>query len=91
MPCIVSKTPHQVSPDFLAAFSDFAEANQIALIVSALEKQGTRTEYPFFGRTDLPIWIPSEQYAETDAKDALAKAEYVYQTVVAFLQQQYGL
>lgn len=87
---IIITRQHIVSPDFLAAFSDFAEANQIALVVSALEKQGTRTEYPFFGRPDLPIWIPSEQYAETGAKDALEKAEYVYQTVVVFLQQ-YGL
>jgi HEPN domain-containing protein len=75
----------------VAAFPDLTEANQIALAVSALEKEGTKTEYPFFGRTDLPIWIPSEQYTEADARDALEKAEYVYQVVVAFLRQQYGL
>ena len=88
---IIITRQHAVSPDFVAAFPDLTEANQIALAVSALEKEGTRTEYPFFGRTDLPIWIPSEQYTEADARDALEKAEYVHQVVVAFLRQQYGL
>jgi hypothetical protein len=80
-----------VSPDFVAAFSDLGEVNQIGLAVSALEKEGTRTEYPFFGRPDLPIWIPSEEYNEADAKDAIGKVEYVYRTVMAFLCQKYNL
>jgi HEPN domain-containing protein len=88
---IIITRQHTVSPDFAATFPDFGEANQIALAASALEKEGTRTEYPFFGRSDLPIWIPSEQYNEADAREALEKAEYVYQTVGAFLQQEYGL
>ena len=88
---IIITRQHVVSPDFVAVFSDLEEVNQIGLAVSALEKEGTRTEYPFFGRPDLPIWIPSEQYNEADAKDAIEKAEYVYQTVMAFLCQKYDL
>lgn len=88
---IIITRQHAVSPDFVAAYADFTEANQIGLAVSALEKEGTRTEYPFFGRTDLPIWIPSEQYADTDAREALEKAEYVYQTIIAFVREKYGL
>jgi len=88
---IIITRQHTVSPDFVAAFSDCAEANQIALAASALEKEGGRTEYPFFGRTDLPIWIPSEQYNETDASDALEKAGYVYRTVTVFLREKHGL
>jgi len=80
-----------VSPDFVAVFSDLEEVNQIGLAVSALEKEGTRTEYPFFGRPDLPIWIPSEEYNEADAKDGMEKVEYVYRTVIAFLRQKYDL
>ena len=57
---IIITRQHTVSPDFVAAFSDFAEANQIAMAASALEKEGTRSEYPFFGRTDLPIWYLSD-------------------------------
>ena len=88
---IIITKQHVVSPDFVAAFSDLGEVNQIGLAVSALEKEGTRTEYPFFGRPDLPIWIPSEEYNEADAKDAIGKVEYVYRTVMAFLCQKYNL
>ena len=88
---IIITKQHVVSPDFVVAFPDLAEANQIAMAASSLEKEGTRTEYPFFGRSDIPIWIPSEQYKEGDARDALEKAEYVYQTVMAFLKEKYGL
>jgi len=80
-----------ISPDFVATFSDLAEVDQIGVAASALEKEGTRTEYPFFGRPDLPIWIPSEQYNEEDAKDAMEKAEYVYRTVMTFLRLKYDL
>lgn len=65
---IVVTTKHVVSPDFVAAYSDFAEVNKVALAASTLEKEGTRTEYPFFGRRDLPIWVPSEQYDEAEPK-----------------------
>ena len=88
---IIITKQHVVSPDFVAAFSDLGEVNQIGLAVSALEKEGTRTEYLFFGRPDLPIWIPSEEYNEADAKDAIEKVEYVYRTVMAFLCQKYNL
>jgi HEPN domain-containing protein len=88
---IIITKQHVVSANFVTAFSDLQEANQIAMAVSTLEKEGTRTEYPFFGRPDLPIWIPSEEYNEADAKDAMEKAEYVYQTVMVFLRQKYSL
>ena len=88
---IIITRQHAVSPDFVTAFADFPEANQISLAASELEKEGTRTEYPFFGRPDLPVWIPSERYNEADARDALDKAEYVYSTIVAFARQRYGL
>lgn len=88
---IIITKQHVVSPDFVAAFPDLGEVNQIGLAVSALEKEGTRTEYPFFGRPDLPIWIPSEQYNEEDAKDALEKSEYVYQTMITILREKYNI
>lgn len=59
--------------------------------VSALEKEGTRTEYPLFGRPDLPIWIPSEHYGREDATKALAKAEYVFQAISDLLSQRYQI
>lgn len=83
---IIITKEHIVSPDFLAAYQDFPEAEDIAIAVSSLEKEGTRTEYPLFGRPDLPIWIPSEHYDQEDASQALAKAEYVFQAIEDLLK-----
>ena len=83
---IIITKEHIVSPDFLTAYQDFPEAEDIAIAVSSLEKEGTRTEYPLFGRPDLPIWIPSEHYDQEDAKEALAKAEYVFQAIQNLLK-----
>lgn len=88
---IIITREHIVSPDFLAAYRDFPEAESIAMAVSALEKEGTRTEYPLFGRPDLPIWIPSERYGQEDARQALAKAEYVFQAIADLLKQRYQI
>lgn len=86
---IIITREHSVSPEFVRVYSDWDEAKEIGLVVSALEKEGTRTEYPFFGRPDLPIWIPSERYGGADAEDALEKAEYVFEVVGAFLRETY--
>lgn len=61
------------------------------MAVSALEKEGTRTEYPLFGRPDLPIWIPPEHYGQEHARQALAKAEYVFQAIVDLLKHRYQI
>lgn len=86
---IIITREHIVSPEFVRVYSDWDEAKEIGLVVSALEKEGTRTEYPFFGRPDLPIWIPSERYGGADAEDALEKAEYVFEVVGALLRETY--
>lgn len=86
---VIITREHIVSPEFVRVYADWDEAQKIGLAVSALEKEGTRTEYPFFGRPDLPIWIPSERYARSDAEDALAKAAYVFEVVRDFLQATY--
>jgi HEPN domain-containing protein len=86
---IIITREHIVSPEFVRVYSDWDKAEKIGLLVSALEKEGTRTEYPFFGRPDLPIWIPSERYDRADAEDALAKAKYVFEVVGALLREAY--
>jgi len=86
---IIITREHIVSPEFVRVYSDWDEAKEIGLAVSVLEKEGTRTEYAFFGRPDLPIWIPSERYGGADAEDALAKAEYVFEVVGVFLRETY--
>jgi HEPN domain-containing protein len=59
----------------------------------AVEKtlKAALTEYPFFGRPDLPIWIPSERYDRADAENALAKARYVFEAVGALLREAYAV
>ena len=57
-----------------------ADVNSAKLLIAG-------TEHPFFGRPDLPIWIPSECYDRADAEDALAKAKYVFGTVGALLRE----
>lgn len=88
---VIVTREHIVSPEFVRVYSDWDEADKIGLAVSALEKEGTRTEYPFFGRPDLPVWIPSERYGRADAEEALAKAGYVFEVVRDFLQATYGV
>jgi len=56
-----------------------------------MEEIGFRTEYPLFGRRDLPVWIPSERYTEIEARDALQKAEYVFKAIADYLSAQYDI
>lgn len=62
---------------------------KIKRVVQTLEREGTKTEYPLFRRTDLPIWMPSKSYTREDAAEALAKAKYVFNTVSEYLREQY--
>lgn len=38
---------------------------------------------------DLPIWIPSQQYKQEDAREALSKARDVFRSVMEFLKANY--
>jgi hypothetical protein len=64
---------------------------QVARKVKALELEGTKTHYPLFGRVDLPIWMPSDSYSESDANGAITDAEWVIQEIVTFIEQEYHL
>ncbi|MDI6793313.1 MAG: HEPN domain-containing protein [bacterium] len=86
---IIITTEHVVSEDFFIAYQDWEESIKIKRVVQTLEREGTKTEYPLFRRTDLPIWMPSKSYAREDAVEALAKAKYVFNTVSEYLRKQY--
>lgn len=88
---IIITTQHVVSADFVAAYPDFAEARRIGRLAASLEREGLKTEYPLFGRADLPIWIPSQQYQREDAVQALERAEEVFNTIVQFLEAQHHI
>jgi HEPN domain-containing protein len=56
-----------------------------------METVSFRTEYPLFGRRDLPLWIPSERYTEADADEALPKATRVFEEVERYLEAEHGV
>lgn len=82
---------HEVSEDFRETYADWALSGELADIAMTTESIGFRTEYPLFGRRDLPIWIPSQQYNETDADDFLRKATRVFEIVKADLASKYNI
>jgi len=87
---IIITKQHVVSPDFVVAFPDLAEANQIAMVASLLEKEGTRTEYPSLGgRTYRSGFLPDNTKKVTPGM--LLRRQGMCQTVMAFLKEKYGL
>jgi len=60
-------------------------------IASEMEIIGSKTEYPLFGRRDLPIWIPSEKITRQYAEIALANATYVFETLARYLAETHNI
>jgi HEPN domain-containing protein len=82
---------HEVSEDFRQTYADWSPCDELADIAVEMESIGFRTEYPLFGRRDLPVWIPSERYTEADADEALEKATRVFEVVETYLAAEHGI
>jgi HEPN domain-containing protein len=82
---------HDVSEDFRQTYADWVLCDELADIAVTLENIGFRTEYPLFGRRDLPVWIPSERYTELDASEALRKAARVFEAVENYLAVEHDV
>jgi len=82
---------HEVADRFVAAFPEIEGVRELGRMVKALEREGTKTRYPLFGRVDLPIWVPSERYREEDAAGAIKSASFVMRKVTAFIEKEYHL
>jgi len=82
---------HDVSEDFRQTCADWSLCGELADIAMAMESIGFRTEYPLFGRRDLPVWIPSERYTELDASEALRKATQVFEAVENYLAVEHDV
>jgi HEPN domain-containing protein len=82
---------HDVSEDFRQAYADWSLCGELADIAVTMESIGFRTEYPLFGRRDLPVWIPSEQYTGLDADKALRKATRVFEAVESYLVSKHDI
>jgi HEPN domain-containing protein len=82
---------HEVSEDFRQTCADWSLCDELADIALEMESIGFRTEYPLFGRRDLPVWIPSERYTEVDADEALQKATRVFEAVENHLAAEHNV
>lgn len=82
---------HEVADRFVAAFPEIEGVRDIGRMVKSLEREGTKTRYPLFGRVDLPIWVPSERYREEHATKAIKSASFVMQKVIDFIEKEYHL
>lgn len=82
---------HDVSEDFRQAYTDWALCVELADIAMEMENIGFRTEYPLFGRRDLPVWIPSERYTGADADEALKRATRVFDAIENLLATEYDV
>lgn len=90
----VTLAEHRISGYFISEYKDALPDDLLANIKEAtvhLESKGARFEYPFFGRDDLPIWIPSKEVTEADAREAYRIAKEIFSGVTNFLATKYGI
>lgn len=82
---------HKVTVFFEEEFSkDFGEKifNEILKNARELEILGIKTRYPLFSRPDKPLWIPSEEYTEGDAREAIRKSGFILDSLAGFIKSQ---
>ena len=82
---------HEVSEDFRRIYAGWSLCDELADIAMTTESIASRTECPLFGRRDLPVWIPSEQYVETDAGKFLQKAIRAFKAIESYLASEHGI
>lgn len=79
---------HKTSTLFLAVFrNEIENIDKIYEAAISLEKHGARTRFPLYQRKDLPLWVPSKIYGESEAMEALSKGEYVFKSLKAFIEK----
>jgi HEPN domain-containing protein len=80
---------HKVTAFFEEEFRNDFDREVFAEILSnsrELEVQGTKTRYPLFSRPDMPIWIPSQEYTEKDAREAIKKSSFILDSLEKFIK-----
>ncbi len=84
----VLSSDHNTAAIFKAIFNKgpLPEADKISEAIEHLEKYGAKARFPLFQRQDLPLWIPSREFKEPEAFQALAQAEFVYRSLETFLE-----
>lgn len=82
---------HKVTAFFEEEFgNDFDSEVFSEILVNSreLEVQGIKTRYPLFSRPDMPMWIPSQEYTEEDAIEAIRKSSFILDSLEKFIKSQ---
>lgn len=82
---------HRVTAFFEEEFrKDFDKKifDEILKNARELEVLGVKTRYPLFSRPDKPLWIPSEEYTEEDAREAIRKSSFILDSLTKFINSQ---
>ncbi len=82
---------HKVTAFFEEEFRNDFDREVFAEILSNsrhLEVQGIKTRYPLFSRPDMPMWIPSQEYTEEDAREAIRKSSFILDSLEKFIKSQ---
>jgi|SRR5450759_1249142 len=81
----ITSGEHKVTAFFEKEFSnDFDKKvfSEILKYARGLEIKGIKSRYPLFSSPDKPIWIPSGEYVEDDARDAIKKADFILNSLI---------
>lgn len=84
---------HKVTAFFEKEFSNDFDKKVFSDILKysrELEIQGVKSRYPLFSRPDKPIWIPSGEYVEDDAREAIKKADFILNSLMDFIVSNLG-
>lgn len=85
----ITSGEHKVTAFFENEFrSDFDSEVFSEILVNSreLEVQGIKTRYPLFSRPDMPMWIPSQEYTEEDAREAIRKSSFILVSLEKFIK-----
>lgn len=80
---------HWVSDRFVDTFREMPI--EIAKDAKFLEHQGTKSRYPLFRDPRRSMWIPSREYTKDDATGAYRRADRIFNALIAFLSDKYGV
>ena len=82
---------HKVTVFFEEEFRNDFDSEVFAEILRnarELEVHGIKTRYPLFSRSDMPLWIPSQEYTEEDAREAIRKSSFILDSLEKFIKSQ---
>lgn len=83
---------HEVLRYFVEKYSQtIAESimTRITELARPIEAEWIRSRYPDWTDPTQPVWTPSEQYNENDARKALSGAKEVHKLILGIMREQF--